>query len=1146
MTGQELLLNELTERERLLGDQIKATRRAETLLSVMDALNDCADIEAGVIRVLEICCAVTKAELAVLLRPDGEDRMETLLASDPVFGLPAWSLPPGRMQRIYRVTDTALTPLFSNLPAETLSKRSLLSVPVAADEGPAMALIVLSDQCAHFSADDQSLIERVGGIIARAMQNWRLSERNAVLSAILQGEAALPHAKTGTDSSFEALSLAFDRLTDWQNRIVQINNALLGTPADTIDKAIDQTLADIGQLADSDRTYVFRLRAPDRLDNTHEWVGPGIEPMIDKLQDLPDDLMGDWRADFEAGRPVYIADVDALPPESSTREILQMQGIRSLLAVPMSRDGALTGFVGHDAVHRRRRFLPAEIRLLQSVSNTISVIMDRREAEEGVRRAKTELAQERDRLAATLAALPDLLLELDSDGRFIGCYFGGSLGPAFPPEAFIGRLAEEVLPPDLAMTLRQMMQEVDANGICGANEYPMRLQGEERWFAASVGARRNAGGANGYIFLIRDVTESHQSQRELRRLGEIAKLTSNLVVITDVAGKIEWVNPAFERRSGWTSHEVIGQKPGDFLQFEKTDRRTVQRISKALKRGEAVQAELLNRSRDGVEYWVSKDIQPLIDCDGQVEGFVAVQTDITALKESHQREILQRAVAIDASTDGIAISNRHGKYVYMNRSHRQMFGISETEDIRNLGWTDLTTPSGVERFLRGDMPKLQADRRWRGEMRGLHRSGAILDLEVTLTLTDDDDLVCIARDVTERNRFEADRVRLREELQLAQKREAVSQVASGVAHDLNNLVAVVLGTVSLLQLSARGDSELTVSLRRIGRAMDAAQDLVDRLGSLERPDVPRGQHDLRTLVIEAIDLLGAERVRRHMVHADLPNSSQNVWANRTELLQVIVNLALNACDAGGDTSSKVTISVLDEKHAAPARFPDVGETEDGVPQTLFQVTDTGAGVDPAIRPRLFERYVTTKGKAGTGLGLPIVASILRDCGGALWFDSTPGEGSTVTVAWPSEERRKSRPEPPAEPDTTPRTLSGFKILVVDDNPDVAAVLSGMLEAHGAVSVAINDPFEARSVIMENPGAWSALVTDFDMPGLDGAHLARVASKCTPAIPCILVTALPESSGWDRSLFHEVHAKPLKRDIFVESVRDAILKNKAAQ
>jgi PAS domain S-box-containing protein len=884
MKEQEILLNELAERERLLGDQLMATRRAETLVSVMDALNDSADIEAGLIRVLEICCEATKADLAVLLKHDGKERMETFLASDPVFGLPVWSLPPSRMQRTYRVTDTGLTALFSNLPAQAGEKRSLLSVPVVVGEEAAMALIVMAGPRAHFSVDDQALLERVGGIIARAMQNWRLSERNAVLSAILEGAADLPQTTAGTDSAFEALSRAFDRLTDWQNRIVQINNALLCTPADTIDMAIDQTLADIGQLADSDRTYVFRLRAPERLDNTHEWVGPGIEPMIDKLQDLPDDLMDDWRADFETGRPVYIPDVDALPADSTTREILQMQGIRSLLAVPMSRDGVLTGFVGHDAVHRRRRFLPAEIRLLQSVSHTISVIMDRREAEADARRAEAELAQERDRLAATLAALPDLLLELDSDGRFVGCYFGGSLGPAFAPEAFLGQLAEDVLPPDLAANMRQMMQEVDANGICGGYEYPMRLHGEDRWFAASVGARRNVGGANGYIFLIRDVTESHQRERELRRLGEIAKLTSNLVVITDAQGRIEWVNPAFEGRSGWKSHEVIGQKPGDFLQFEKTDRTTVQRIAQALKRGEAVQAELLNRSRAGTEYWVSKDIQPLIDGNGQVEGFVAVQTDITALKESHQREILQRATAIDASTDGVAISNRDGQYVYMNRSHRQMFGISETEDVRNLGWTDLTTPAGLERFMRADMPKLQAERRWRGEMRGLHRSGAILDLEVTLTLTDDDDLVCIARDVTERNKFEADRVRLREELQLAQKREAVSQVASGVAHDLNNLVAVVLGTVSLLQMNARGDSELTVSLRRIGRAMDAAQDLVDRLGSLERPDVPRGQHDLRTLVIEAIDLLGAERVRRHMVHAELPNGNQTVWANRTELV----------------------------------------------------------------------------------------------------------------------------------------------------------------------------------------------------------------------------------------------------------------------
>lgn len=1133
---QEILLTELAARERLLHYQRIATHQAETLLQIMDALHGHGDLSRGLEQVLQICRCAMGADLAVLLRRSGSEEMETILTSDPEFGLPVWPLGEQDLLRPLCITDIRETPLAKRVPKQALAYRALLSVPLGRDPDPGMAVALFSRRMASFAAPDQALMQRIGAVLGRTVQNRQLSQRNAVLTAIIEG-ASGPNVVADTgDPSFDALGRAFDRLADWQNRILHLTNDLLIAPVHALDTAIDRTLAQIGQLVASDRTYVFRLTTPDLLSNTHEWVAPGIEPMQAMLQDVPVEVMGDWRAEFDRGSPVSIPDVDALPVHSSTREILQMQGILSLLVVPMRRDGVLTGFVGIDFVRGHRHFLLAEIRLLQSVANTISAAVDRRAAEAMALKAQASLAQERDRLKATLAALPDLMLELDQDGRFTGYNFGGGTSPAYLPEAFLGRLVEEVLPPDLAAVAREVMCRVDTMGPHPGHEYPMMTDEGERWYAVSAGALRNSGRSNGYVFLIRDVTDRHQKERQIRRLSRIAELTSNLVVITDPEGQIDWVNPAFEARTGWPLDEVRGRKPGHFLQFEGTDPATIGRIGRALAKGKPVRSEILNRSRSGAEYWVSKDIQPLTDTQGRLEGFVAVQTDITALKKAHQRELHLRATAIESSMDGIAISDENGRYVYMNATHRRLFGIGPGEDIRSISWADLTGPETQLQVQREAWPLLESEGRWQGELTGQRRDGVAVNLDITLTLTEIGDLVCIARDITEKHRLEAERMRMREQLQLAQRRETVAHVASGVAHDLNNLIAVVSGTVTLLQCNGQVDTHVPAGLRRIARAMDAAGDLVHGLGHLGRPDAPKGPLDLRKLVLEAIDLLGSERTRRHTVHAELPAVEQLVWANRTELLQVIVNLALNACEAGGDGQNQVTLTVTPEDCLAPERAPDAGDLNRAATYRIFRVRDTGEGVDPASRARLFERYMTTKGQSGTGLGLPIVATILRDNEGALWFDSVPGAGTVVTVAWPNGARHHPAAiEQPARPDTPPSDLSGHHILVVDDNIDVAEVLSSLIEARGAIAISVTDPDEAVDLIRSDPGLWSAVVTDFDMPVVNGAQLAQAALGCNPPVPCILVTALPRNSGWDTSLFRDVHPKPVDPESFIKSL-----------
>lgn len=1137
----EALLSALAERETLLRRERIASAHATALLRVMDALSRSATLEEGMRGLLHICLESMGADAALILRPgDGED-MTALAADPPDLAGPHWPGAAGIFATPRRVGDLRETPWRARLPAAAQRHRSFMAAPLAARLHKPMALALLSTRKAAFSRFDHALLQRIAGLLENTVDRLQLAQRTAVLARVVDNSApATPEDATVLDASFTALSNAYRRTVNWQGQIVDVTNRLLSAPTHAIDQAIGEALQRIGELARCDRTYVFRLRAPDRIDNTHEWTADGVAPMIDQLQDMPDTLLTEWLPDLQAARPVEISDVADLPDDSAVKQVLQMQAIRSLLAVPMDRNGALTGFVGFDAVKDRRRFLPMEVQLLQSVANAINVVLDRAAAETEAETARRRLQEERDRLQATFSAIPDLVLEIDQDGRFTGYNAGASVSPIVPAETFLGRLPEEVLPAPLPEAIRRVMRKIDRDGRAEPTEYALEVAGETRWFIATAAARTLHGAPGGYVLVVRDITQRHRQSRQIQRLGKIAELTSNLVVVTDAKGRIDWVNPAFEKRTGWRLDEVRGETPGRLLQFERTDPEVVRRVGDAIRQGRAVQAELLNRARSGEAFWVRKDIQPLVNADGTLEGFVSVQTDITEMKRSQDAALRERAAAMDASSDGIAITDAEGRYTFMNKAHRRMFGIGEDEDVGRLTWRDLCSPDTVARFLEEEAGKLQAEGAWRGEVTGRHRDGGAVHQEVSLTLKADGGLICITRDISRRLRLQAEQSRLREELQLAQRRETIAHVASGVAHDVNNLMAVVAGSAARLETLCADHDDAVVAIARVQRAVEAAGDLVAGLASLGRPDAPRGEQDLCKLVAAGVELLGGARAQKHDIAVVTPGAPCMVWANATEILQVVVNLTLNACEAAPAAEApRVRVEVLPPDASAPRRPPDVGAFGTDGRHILFTVADTGAGIDASTHERLFETYFTTKGDKGTGLGLPIVAGILRKNGGALWFDSRPGLGATVTVAWPvgapeAAATASGRSVRPGAGD-----LSGTTIMVVDDVADVAEVLADMLEDAGAVAVAVSNPADAQTLLTDSPGVWSAIVTDLHMPEIDGGDLARRAAALIPSTPTIAVTALPEAAIAADAPFHAILAKPVDPETLAKAVRDAV-------
>ena len=407
------------------------------------------------------------------------------------------------------------------------------------------------------------------------------------------------------------------------------------------------------------------------------------------------------------------------------------------------------------------------------------------------------------------------------------------------------------------------------------------------------------------------------------------------------------------------------------------------------------------------------------------------------------------------------------------------------------------------------------------------------------SITSDD--VMVVPDATADPRFAANPLVMREQLMLAQRQEAVGQLASGIAHDFNNLIAAIAGTASLLEGVA--DDHVRRHALRIQSAAQTATGLVDKLLALGRRAPDLKLVDLRAILASVRDLVAPSLAdAQHRIEVDLPPAPVLARADDTEVMQVILNLALNARDAlPGGKDGRIAISLLDAADHQPAGDVLVGSLPTG-PAALIRVSDTGCGIDPDDLAQVFEPFYTRKGDAGTGLGLAVVAGIVDNAGGAIALFSRLGEGAVFEVWWPLQSAVSEQPSHSIVEAADADVLAGKAVLVVDDNPAVVDTLVAMLEQAGAEPGPCLDSADALAAVVEDPQAWSLVITDYDMPGLNGAALARQLRDIRADLPLLLLSALPRAHQrrtGEAELFDAVLGKPASMDALVAAARTAI-------
>jgi two-component system, cell cycle sensor histidine kinase and response regulator CckA len=484
-----------------------------------------------------------------------------------------------------------------------------------------------------------------------------------------------------------------------------------------------------------------------------------------------------------------------------------------------------------------------------------------------------------------------------------------------------------------------------------------------------------------------------------------------------------------------------------------------------------------------------------------------------AIRESEQQERnrqieesnRQQAALLDKAQDAILVTDVADKVLYWNKSAERIFGWSASATIGQKAMQYVALDPAKYKEAR----KIALEKgNWTGELLAANRGGNELTVEARWTLVRDEQgnpksILMIDTDITQRKILETKFLR-------SQRLDSIGALAGGIAHDLNNALAPVIMGAELLKGNddqVDRDKFLDVISTNANRATGLVRQILGFARGSGGQNVPV---KLKDLIGEIARMIQDTFPKAIQFSLSLPE--KGLWTVRgdtTELHQVLLNLCVNARDAMMPKGGKLALTgqniMWDEAAAASA----AASTAPG-PYVLITVSDSGTGIPPEVLPRIFEPFFTTKkGDKGTGLGLSTVATIVKNHGGFIDIHTKAGSGTQFQVylpAVPTAEIEEARPKEVVLP-----TGHGEWILVIDDEETVQELTKTTLESYGYHVVTAQNGLQGIARFRENREDIKLLITDRDMPHLDGAGVVRAIRELNPRIPVIIASGTKEGT-----------------------------------
>ena len=529
-------------------------------------------------------------------------------------------------------------------------------------------------------------------------------------------------------------------------------------------------------------------------------------------------------------------------------------------------------------------------------------------------------------------------------------------------------------------------------------------------------------------------------------------------------------------------------------------------------------------------------------------SFARSMADLVALLlvTSRYRESL---AALDLIEDGIRVEDAEGRVLYANSAARSLGPRPDAAAESSLfGSLPLTIPN---------LPQPMQAEQDRHELT-LETGAAPRELVVERCRIPNGGRIVVMRDVTQRNAEQRERERLEQQLAQASKLEAIGQLAGGIAHDFNNLLGAVIGFARFLEEDLPAQSDQRQYARRILAASERGKAIVAQILAFARVrNVERHALDFRAVLEGSADLLRGLVGAETQLSFDLPAAPLPILGNEGQVTQLLVNLCTNANDALGGQRGSIAVALRrvgrgvfeGEREAAQlslfgepqTRQRIMGRLDPRLAYLRLDVADSGKGIPASALPHIFEPFFTTKHRqGGTGLGLAVVQTVVGLYDGVVFLDSREGEGTTFSIFLPLTDL----PLMPAEaPRAKPSDGEGAeRVLIVDDDIDVADMLAIGLGRLGYEVAALNDPLEALAAFREDPKAWEVAVIDRVMPEMDGLVLAQRLRALRGDLRIILCTGLDDGSidpsGADRA-FDGFYTKPVTPETIAAAIRSLL-------
>ncbi len=648
------------------------------------------------------------------------------------------------------------------------------------------------------------------------------------------------------------------------------------------------------------------------------------------------------------------------------------------------------------------------------------------------------------------------------------------------------------------------------NHFCddGISHFSMELpittkNGEDRWLVHScIPVYNDQGDYVGRRGNNRDITERKQAEESLKKSEErfkrLASVTYEGILIHNKGIAID-ANESLAKMFGYSREELTGQDMIELLVPCEYRPLVKENFVKTI----AGPYEVIGRKKDGTFFPVEIESR---DISGEKDSFqVSALRDIAVRKQTEidlQDGLNKLSSIFRAAPTGIGVVVDR-KIKFANDRFAKMVGYSEAELVGSD--SRMVYPSDAEFEWVGKEKYKQIQERGTGTVETVlqKKDGTLIDVLLSSTPLDLQDLsqgvTFTALDITERKEAEKNRLELETQLHQKHKMEAIGVMAGGMAHNFNNVLAIILGNVELAQLKQVQGTDFLKLLKNIKTAAIRARDLIQQIQTYSR----NTEHEkvpvlLPSIINETVNLLRStlpSTVNLQQTHS----SDVTVNADASQLQEVLINLANNAIhamDECGDLTISLEVVELKQKD-----IPHQYSCSAGI-YAKISVQDTGSGMTEKTRKKIFDPFFTTKEVGvGTGMGLATVQGIVDQHNGLIKVVSELDLGTTFELYFPVSERRGE------ERDQTiaPLPTGTEKILFLDDEEVLADTLSQMLREHGYEVSTMSSSIKSLKLFESNPDYFDLVISDQTMPDLSGKELIKKLLAIRPDLATILCT-----------------------------------------